>query len=751
MYDPLLAKVVVSEAIDGDLERAYESARAKSLTVLDDFEIVGVNTNGGMIKNILAHPDFVRGEVFTSFVEKNLAELTKTPAKRKKKKAAANAQPVKVTVEAPFEGSVVEVKVKAGDVVQAGETIAVLSAMKLDTDVRVENGGTILEVKAAAGQQLSGGDPILVMESVAAVEDDSDDEEAGAASRGGRRGARGFFSEGDPLEPWLETASCPAPTSSSSVLKSTVRTDDARFQARLQANKALAEELKQRLAQVSAGGSAKSVEQHLKRDKFMARERIQRILDPGTKFLELSQLAAWGMYSGDVNSASVVTGVGIVHGRPCLFVANDATVKGGTYYPITVKKHLRAQRIAEKCGLPCVYLVDSGGAFLPLQAEVFPDEHHFGRIFYNQARMSAQKIPQVACVLGSCTAGGAYVPAMSEETIMVKGNATIFLGGPPLVKAATGEEVTAEELGGADVHTAVSGVADHYAKDEAEALSKVRAVIEHLGEPAHHLPGYVPAEAPKYDPEELFGIIPEDNRQAFDVKEVIARIVDGSKMHEFKPRYGPTLVTGFARIWGFPVGIIANQGILFSECALKAAHFIELCNSRGIPLLFLQNITGFMVGKEYETGGIAKNGAKMVTAVSCAEVPKLTVLLGGSHGAGNYGMCGRAYDPEFLFSWPNSRIGVMGGPQAAGVLSTVKNDQLAREGKPPMTEAELAAFQKPTLDKYEEEGSPYYATARLWDDGIIDPRDTRTVLGQCLQAIAQKQEKPKSTFGVFRM
>ena len=525
---------------------------------------------------------------------------------------------------------------------------------------------------------------------------------------------------------------------------------DPDYQNRRTHNLELIETLRSRLDAVSEGGGGKYVERHRNRGKMLARERIQKIIDPGTAFLELSPLAAFELYDGRANSAGIVTGVGLVHGRECLFVANDATVKGGSYYPMTVKKHIRAQTVAHENNLPCIYLVDSGGAFLPMQDEVFPDIGHFGRIFRNQAKMSGDGIPQVAAVLGSCTAGGAYVPAMSDESIIVKGNGTIFLAGPPLVKAATGEEVTAEELGGADVHTSQSGVADHFAEDENEALRMVRNVVENLGSRELAPFDRKDAEEPFYDPDELLGLIPSDNRTPVDVKEIIARIVDGSRFHEFKSRYGQTLICGFAHIHGYKVGIVANNGILFSESSLKGAHFVELCGQRGIPLIFLQNITGFMVGKAYEAGGIAKDGAKLVTAVSCVNVPKFTVIVGGSHGAGNYGMCGRAYDPRFLFMWPNSRISVMGGPQAADVLTTVKQDQRAREGQEPMEGEELEAFRAPILEKYETEGSPYYSTARLWDDGIIDPRDTRDVLGLCIAA-SQNAKLPDDRFGVFRM
>jgi acetyl-CoA carboxylase carboxyltransferase component len=503
----------------------------------------------------------------------------------------------------------------------------------------------------------------------------------------------------------------------------------------------LVAQLRGALAHVRAGGGPDAIAKHRKRGKLTARERIDRLVDPGSDFLEFSALAAFEMYKGDAPSAGIITGIGIVQGQHCVIVANDATVKGGTYYPMTVKKHLRAQEIAEQNHLPCIYLVDSGGAFLPLQADVFPDREHFGRIFYNQARMSGKKIPQIAAVMGSCTAGGAYVPAMSDETVIVKGTGTIFLGGPPLVKAATGEEVTAEELGGADVHTRISGVADHFADDDEHALGLVRQIVANLHRELPRQWDTCEPQAPKYDPREIYGIIPADSRIGYDVREVIARLVDASDFHEFKARYGTTLVTGFARIEGHPIGILANNGILFSESALKGAHFIELCVQRGTPLLFLQNITGFMVGKQYENGGIAKDGAKLVTAVACAEVPKFTVVIGGSFGAGNYGMCGRAYSPRQLWMWPNARISVMGGPQAASVLSTVKGD---------MTPEEKAAFERPILEKYEHEGSPYYSTARLWDDGIIDPIDTRKVIAIGLDAAAHAPIAP-TNYGVFRM
>ncbi len=503
----------------------------------------------------------------------------------------------------------------------------------------------------------------------------------------------------------------------------------------------LVTELRDRLSEARSGGGEDATKRHRSRGKMTARERVDTLLDPGSDFLEIGALAAYGMYEGDSPAAGMIAGIGIVESKRCVIVANDATVKGGTYYPMTVKKHLRAQEIAEQNFLPCIYLVDSGGAFLPLQADVFPDREHFGRIFYNQARMSSKGITQIAAVMGSCTAGGAYVPAMSDETVIVKGTGTIFLGGPPLVKAATGEEVSAEELGGGDVHTRISGVADHLANDDSHALAIVRDIVRQLR--PDRLPPWdrVDPVLPKVDPRGLYDVVPVDPRYGYDVRDVITRIVDGSEFHEFKARYGTTLVCCFARIEGHPVGIVANNGILFSESALKGTHFIELCVQRGTPLLFLQNISGFMVGKEYENRGIAKDGAKLVTAVACAEVPKFTVIIGGSFGAGNYGMCGRAYSPRQLWMWPNARISVMGGRQAASVLSTVKGE---------MGKAEKEAFEAPILEKYEREGSPYYSTARLWDDGIIDPLDTRRVIALGLDAAAQEPPMP-TRFGVFRM
>jgi len=514
-------------------------------------------------------------------------------------------------------------------------------------------------------------------------------------------------------------------------------------------HRSLLAELFQRTQRALAGGGAEALQRHIARGKLPVRERIDRLIDPSSPFLELSTLAADGLYNGEAPCAGLVTGVGSVQGRPTLIVANDATVKGGAYFPLTVKKHLRAQEIAEENHLPCLYLVDSGGAFLPLQSEVFPDRDHFGRIFFNQARMSAKGIAQIAVVMGSCTAGGAYVPAMSDETVIVKGTGTIFLGGPPLVKAATGEEVSAEDLGGADLHTQQSGVADHFAVDDLHALSIARAIVAELPRPQPPPWDVAEPEPPRYRPQDLYGIVPPSSRQSYDVREVIARIVDGSRLQEFKARYGTTLVCGFARIMGHPVGVLANNGILFSESALKATHFIELCCMRGIPLVFLQNISGFMVGREYEARGIARDGAKMVMAVANAQVPKFTVIIGGSYGAGNYGMCGRAYGPRQLWMWPNARVSVMGGEQAATVLLTIRLDALRAESKT-MSQEEQDAFKAPILAKYEEEGSPYFSTARLWDDGIIDPADTRTVLALGLAAAACAPSVP-TRFGVFRM
>ena len=533
-------------------------------------------------------------------------------------------------------------------------------------------------------------------------------------------------------------------------LESSLDVQSSEFRKNAQAMRELVEQWRERVTEVKLGGGQDALDRHKARGKLIARERIERLVDKESAFLEFSTLAAWEMYEGAAPGAGIVTGVGVISGQECVIVANDATVKGGTYFPMTVKKHLRAQEIALENGLACIYLVDSGGAFLPLQAEVFPDRDHFGRIFYNQARMSARGITQIAVVMGSCTAGGAYVPAMSDENVIVRGNGTIFLGGPPLVKAATGEIVTAQELGGADVHCEVSGVTDHVAEDDDHAIEITRDIVANLNKNKLNPFKIAESEEPAYSSEELYGVISADARKPFDVREIIARIVDASRFHEFKANFGKTLVTGFARIYGMPVGIIANNGVLFSESALKAAHFIELCEQRQIPLIFLQNVTGFMVGRKYENEGIAKHGAKMVMAVSNAHVPKFTVIIGGSYGAGNYGMCGRAFQPRFLWMWPNARISVMGGEQAAGVLLTVKQDQLHEKKAPAMTDAEQVKFRAPTLAKYEHESSAYYSTARLWDDGIIDPADTRRVLALGLSASCNGPWEERRQ-GVFRM
>lgn len=532
-------------------------------------------------------------------------------------------------------------------------------------------------------------------------------------------------------------------------LHSSIDTSSSDFARNSEAMRTLVADLREKLSQVAGGGGEISRNRHTSRGKMLARQRVDLLVDPGTSFLELSPLAAYGLYGGDVHSASVVTGVGRVAGRECVIVANDATIKGGTYYPMTVKKHLRAQDVARQNNLPCVYMVDSGGAFLPLQDEIFPDERHFGRIFYNQAQMSSQGIPQIAIVMGSCTAGGAYVPAMSDESIIVRNQGTIFLGGPPLVKAATGEVVSAEELGGADVHSRQSGVTDHYAQNDAHAIGIARHIVGTLRPSVRPNLNMHPPRDPLFAAEEIYGVVPVDGRKPFDVRDIIARVVDGSEFDEFKKLYGTTLVCGFAHIWGYPVGIIANNGILFSESSLKGAHFIELCCQRGIPLVFLQNITGFMVGKKYEAGGIARDGAKLVTAVATASVPKFTVVIGGSYGAGNYGMCGRAYSPRFLWMWPNARISVMGGEQASMVLSQVRRDNIEAKGDS-WSKEEEDKFREPIRAQYESQGHPYYATARLWDDGVIDPADTRLVLGLGLSAASNAPIEP-TKFGLFRM
>lgn len=534
------------------------------------------------------------------------------------------------------------------------------------------------------------------------------------------------------------------------IIKTALNARSATFIENSEAMSSLVDDLRDKMEYITQGGGAKYQEKHLSRGKLLPRDRVRKLLDIGSPFLEISQMAAWNLYGNKVPAAGLIAGIGRVSGVECMIVANDATVKGGTYFPETVKKHLRAQEIAQENNLPCLYLVDSGGANLPQQDEVFPDKEHFGRIFYNQANMSSQGIPQIAVVMGSCTAGGAYVPAMADESIIVKDTGTIFLAGPPLVKAATGEVVSSQDLGGADAHCKVSGVTDHYAVNDEHALKLARQVVKNLNRKKQPSVTLEKPVEPAYPVEEVYGVINKDARKPFDIREIIARTVDGSEFDEFKAMYGTTLICGFARIHGYPVGIVANNGVLFSESALKGAHFIELCSQRGIPLVFLQNITGFMVGRKYENEGIAKNGAKMVTAVACAKVPKFTVIVGGSFGAGNYGMCGRAYSPKFLWMWPNARISVMGGEQAANVLAQIKSDNFERKGEPAWSEDEEKAFKKPIEDQYETQGHPYYSSARLWDDGIIDPADTRMVLGLGL-SVAMNKEAEETKFGIFRM
>ena len=532
-------------------------------------------------------------------------------------------------------------------------------------------------------------------------------------------------------------------------IESTINTRSSEFIDNSQAMQSQVDDLRTKLDTIKLGGGIKYQQRHKERGKLLVRERIDALIDPGSPFLELSQLAALNVYGEEVNAAGIITGIGRINGVECMIVANDATVKGGSYYPLTVKKHIRAQTIAEQNHLPCVYLVDSGGANLPRQDDVFPDREHFGRIFFNQANMSSKGIPQIAVVMGSCTAGGAYVPAMADESIIVKEQGTIFLAGPPLVKAATGEVVSAEDLGGADVHCRTSGVSDHYAQNDHHALQLARQCVAHLNHNKPESLQVIESREPLFDSKEIYGIIPKDSRQPYDVRQIIARIVDASEFSEFKALYGTTLVCGFAHLFGYPIGIVANNGILFGESAQKGAHFVELCAQRNIPLIFLQNITGFMVGQQYEAGGIAKHGAKMVTAVACAQVPKLTVLIGGSFGAGNYGMCGRAYDPRFLFMWPNARISVMGGEQAAGVMAQIKRDQMQARNEL-WSEKQETEFKQPIMETYEQQGHPYYASARLWDDGVIDPAETRTVLGLSLSASLNKSIE-QTRFGLFRM
>ena len=771
MYDPLIGKLICSAP--GVTAESFESALQRMLQSLKDFEIVGVANNLHAVERILTHEDFVDNRYNTSFLTEypELLDPSKAPNKHAGQGSTArlySEERVRFELTPPMTGNILEVKKKAGDEVDVGEVVVVLSAMKIETEMLSPVKGIVTEINCVAGEQVSGDAIVAVLEGHEEIQIDTADVRQTKPSPSK---ADTFTKLSDPsMDVWRSTEEFSHTTANDGgmvlpIIRSIPDTqlNDSRAKARKERNLVLKNELSSKLEAVKLGGGEKSVALHRERGKMLPRERIAAIIDPGSSFLEVAPLAGGnGLYAADgiddLPSGGAIAGIGLVHGREVMIVANDATVKGGTYFPITAKKHLRAQQIASENRLPCIYLVDSGGAYLPKQAEVFPDKEHFGRIFYNQARMSAAGIPQLAVVLGSCTAGGAYVPAMSDESVIVHRNGTIFLAGPPLVKAAGLGVVTAEELGGANVHTSISGVADHFAQDEASALSKVRQIVGALPSDPR-LQSSVPknmsstVEEPLYPLSDLLSIIPEDNRIPFDVRQILARILDGSKFHEFKERFGKSIVCGFGKIHGLPVGIVANNGILFSDSSLKATHFIQLCGQRNVPILFLQNITGFMVGKDAENAGIAKDGAKLVTAVSCVEVPKITLIVGGSHGAGNYGMCGRAYDPRFLFTWPNSRISVMGGPQAASVLSTVKNDKIKEKTGSGMTDEEISAFEKPLLEKFEEEGSPYYATARVWDDGVIQVEDTRKVLGQALRIVSKdfsNEKKSGSKYGVFR-
>lgn len=751
-YDPMIAKLIVSV----DEGNTFDDCIAKTLKAVNDFKLEGVKTNMHVLTNILSHKDFVANNILTTFMTEKQKELFAV-GKPKVATKKNTAEPVLQTlsVESPFPGQITEVIVKPGDKCTAGQVLVVVSAMKMLNEITSPVTGIVKEVLAERNKQINEGDKLLVVEGFAPI-DEVEEESTGTVRASAATGGSGFPSQ-------VLTGSWLAGTNtfnqnppSSAKIRSKVNTKDPVYLARVTHNIELLTEFHKRMTAVSAGGGAKSVAVHRKRGKMLPRERINMIIDKGTKFFELSALAAWGMYGGDIHSAGMVCGIGVVHGIECMFLANDATVKGGVFWPETVKKQLRAQAIAQENKLPCIYLVDGGGANLGGGKGSISDGGSAaafvmgGLQFKNQAVMSSMKIPQISAVLGKCTAGGAYIPAMSDESIIVKGNGAIYLGGPPLVKAATGEDANEEDLGGAAMHTSKSGVADHFVLTEEEALKKVRVIVEHLSpRPRHVLPMANP-EPPAYDPQELLGIIPEDTKFPFDVKEVIARIVDGSRFHEFKPRYGPTLVTGFAHIQGYPVGIVSNNGMLFSESAIKGSHFIQICGQRGIPLIFLHNITGFMVGTQYEQGGIAKDGAKMIMAVSCAPVPKISIVLGGSHGAGNYAMCGPAFDPRFTFLWPNAKISVMGGQQAASVITIVKDGQLKREGKPPLTPKQIEMMQKPIIKMFDSGSSAYDSTKAIFDDGIIDPRDTRDVLAMAI-SISLNSPYPKNGYGVFRM
>ncbi|KAL3791966.1 hypothetical protein ACHAW5_007105 [Stephanodiscus triporus] len=760
MYDPLVGKLICSA--DGVTPESFEKARELLLRSLKDFDIRGVANNIDAVERIVTHPEFVANRLNTRFLADNPALLdpSKVPKINNRKvtsnratvpKSVYSEEKIRFELKPPMTGNILDVKKKAGDKVDVGEVVVVLSAMKIETDMISPVKGIVVEISCKAGEQVSGDTIVAVLEGHEEILDDiastTDASERGV-------GEERSVQYSDPsMDVWRSSDEFVPKFNVNDggmtlpIIRSVPESqlNDVKAQERRKRNLLLKEELSAKLEAVKSGGDERAVALHTERGKMPPRQRIAQIIDPGSAFLEICALAGGnGLYASDgiydLPSGGVVAGIGIVHGREVMIVANDATVKGGTYFPITVKKHLRAQQIAAENRLPCIYLVDSGGAYLHRQAEVFPDREHFGRIFFNQANMSAAGVPQLAVVLGSCTAGGAYVPAMSDESVIVDKNGTIFLAGPPLVKAATQEVVTAEELGGANVHTSISGVADHFAKDEPSALAKVRQIVGSLpADPQLRSPvpknGSSFVEEPLYPLSDLLSIVPEDNRIPFDVRQILARVLDGSRFHEFKERFGKSIVCGFGKIHGLPVGIVANNGILFSDSALKAAHFIQLCGQRKVPILFVQNITGFMV-----------------TAVSCAPVPKITLIVGGSHGAGNYGMCGRAYDPRFLFTWPNSRISVMGGPQAASVLSTVKNDQMEKQTGKPMSKEEIDAFEKRLLEKYEQEGSPYFATARLWDDGVIQIEDTRKVLGQVLRVVSKDCHPliDGNTYGVFR-
>jgi 3-methylcrotonyl-CoA carboxylase beta subunit len=755
MYDPLVGKLICSSEV-------FDDAREKTMQALDDFRIDGIANNIDAVKRILTHEKFLANQVNTSFLADNPGILDPSKAPKKQNidhgsaKRVYSEEKIRFELTPPMTGNILEVRKKVGDEVDVGEAVVVLSAMKIETEMVSPVKGIVTEINCIAGEQVSGDHVVAILEGHEEMKIDAEiSSVSGIVSYTGSGGVQlsdpsmNVWADSDDFVPQHNTNDGFLAVQAIGSLPD-AQLQDSKAQKRKKTNKSLKDELAKKLLSVKLGGGESAVAKHRERGKLLPRERIAKIIDPGSAFLEIGTLAGGDeLYKADdgkkidLPSGGVVAGIGLIHGREVMIVANDATVKGGCYFPITVKKHLRAQQIATENRLPCIYLVDSGGAFLPMQAEVFPDREHFGRIFFNQARMSAAGIPQLAVVLGSCTAGGAYVPAMCDESVIVHKNGTIFLAGPPLVKAATQEVVSAEELGGANVHTSISGVADHFAQDEPAALKKVRQIVGALPRDPQ-LKSTVPrnnssfVEEPLYPLSDLLSIIPEDNRIPFDVRQILARVVDGSRFHEFKERFAKSMVCGFAKIHGLPVGIVANNGILFSDSSHKAAQFIQLCGQRRIPILFVQNITGFMVGKDAENKGIAKDGAKLVNAVSCVPVPKITLLVGGSHGAGNYGMCGRAYDPRFLFTWPNSRISVMGGPQAASVLSTVGAGN---------TEEDIIA-------KYEKEGSPYYASARLWDDGVIQIEDTRKVLGQALRVVSKEFDDgsfSESTYGVFRM